>query len=348
MRSGDAVMMRALRGGVLFLLLGGALASGCGHAPQARPAPDGDGDGVSDADDACPLIHGPVTTRGCPIKDTDGDGLDDSVDKCPRHAGPAFREGCPARDFDDDGVEDSKDACPRESGLLERKGCPIVDPDRDGVEGAADACPEESGPVERQGCPEKDEDGDGVPDEDDACPRDEGVPHLRGCPERDRDGDGQADHRDNCPTTYGPGANQGCPAQDKQRVVLLRDKLELQERITFESQTAKLQASSHALLDNVARVLLAHPELTRVIVEGHTDAWDDETTGRAVTQARAESVVAYLEGQGVPKERLEAQGMGADKPLESSGTSLGRTANRRVEFTFPPPPPRKSSRPAPR
>ncbi|QSQ21594.1 OmpA family protein [Pyxidicoccus parkwayensis] len=324
-----------LRPALLTLVLG-ALALGCAHAPEeARPTGDDDGDGILNADDACPNTRGASATRGCPPKDTDGDGVDDSVDKCVRLAGPASREGCPVRDVDGDGVEDARDTCPRVPGVLERQGCPIEDLDRDGLEGEADKCPEEAGPASRDGCPEKDADSDGVPDADDACPEQEGLPALRGCPERDSDGDSVPDQRDNCPREPGAVDNQGCSPKQKQLVAIRQDKLELRERILFDSNTAKLLPSSLPVLDNVARVLLSHPEHTPVTVEGHTDNRGDAEASRALSLSRAEAVRDYLVQQGLPPERLDARGYGPDRPVASNDTSMGREANRRVELMLP-------------
>ncbi|NMO14016.1 OmpA family protein [Pyxidicoccus fallax] len=330
-------MMRAFLRLALLATVLGALAPACSHTPENPPTLDDDGDGVRNADDACPRAKGSAATKGCPPRDTDGDGVDDSTDKCPRHAGSASREGCPARDLDEDGVEDSRDACPRVFGAVERQGCPVEDLDRDGLEGPADKCPEDAGPASRDGCPEKDADQDGVPDADDDCPLDEGFPSLRGCPERDTDGDSVADHRDNCPRQSGAQDNQGCPLEQKQFVIIRQDRLELRERIIFEPGTATLQARSLPVLDNVARVLLVHPEFKTLLIESHTDNRGDADANRALSQARAEVVREYLVTQGVPADRLDARGYGPDRPVASNETSQGREANRRVELLLPAP-----------
>ena len=54
---------------------------------------DTDGDGIPDAEDACPTQPGLAEFDGCP--DTDGDQVPDNVDKCPNEPGPADNGGCP-------------------------------------------------------------------------------------------------------------------------------------------------------------------------------------------------------------------------------------------------------------
>jgi len=145
--------------------------------PQAPPPPppepsDRDGDGILDADDACPDDPGPPNEdprkHGCPLPaDRDGDGIPDSEDACPDDPGPAN--------------EDPK-----------KHGCPLPpDRDGDGIPDAEDACPDEAGPPnedpKKHGCPPpKDRDGDGITDDVDACPDDPGEPNSdpkkHGCP----------------------------------------------------------------------------------------------------------------------------------------------------------------------
>ena len=101
-------------------------------APTADP--DGDGDGVPDATDACPAQAGPPSNNGCPPTvtppDGDGDGVPDASDACPTQAGPASNDGCPPTvtppDGDGDGVPDATDACPTQAGPASNSGCPVT------------------------------------------------------------------------------------------------------------------------------------------------------------------------------------------------------------------------------
>lgn len=292
-------------------------AFGAGGVPAAL---DGDEDGVPDALDRCPAAAGPVEGQGCP--DTDGDGVRDDSDKCPTVRGDA--DGCPDRDRD--GVTDDQDQCPDAAGKADAQGCP--DSDGDGVVDAKDQCPTVKGTLE--GCP--DADGDGIADAKDACPAAKGDAALQGCP--DRDGDGVADARDNCPDVAGAKDNAGCPAEQKQKVAITEGKLEILEKVYFNTGRATVQSRSLPLLDQVAQVLKAHPEIASVTVEGHTDNTGSEQTNTALSQKRADEVKRLLVKRGVEAERLTARGFGPSRPVQSNDTAEGRDANRRVEFTL--------------
>ncbi|TMM53312.1 hypothetical protein FEE95_19810 [Maribacter algarum] len=98
------------------------ISSSCGSDDPDPPAPvvDTDGDGVADADDACPSEAGLAALGGCP--DADSDGVADKDDSCPNEAGLSDLAGCP--DADGDGIADKDDACPNEAGVAALDGCP--------------------------------------------------------------------------------------------------------------------------------------------------------------------------------------------------------------------------------
>ncbi len=98
-----------------------------------------------------------------------------------------------------------------------------------------------------------------------------------------------------------------------------------------------IQRRSFALLDNVAAVLNAHPEITQIRVEGHTDSRGRREHNMDLSQRRAQAVVTYLVDRGdVAAERLTAQGFGPDRPqVENATTPEQHAENRRVEFNIP-------------
>jgi outer membrane protein OmpA-like peptidoglycan-associated protein len=106
------------------------------------------------------------------------------------------------------------------------------------------------------------------------------------------------------------------------------------ETITFRTGSLTLSAQDDALLDRVARVL-AGGEAT-VLIEGHSDASGPLAFNQILSAERARTVVTYLAGHGVPREKLRAAGFGSGEPVASNDTREGRAANRRVEIVVLP------------
>jgi OOP family OmpA-OmpF porin len=100
---------------------------------------------------------------------------------------------------------------------------------------------------------------------------------------------------------------------------------------TFELGSATISAEATAILDRIVAILVANPS-TVATVAGHTDADGDAVANLALSQARAEAVVAYLVAGGIEADRLRAVGFGEDRPLADNATPEGRALNRRIEF----------------
>ena len=87
-------------------------------------------------------------------------------------------------------------------------------------------------------------------------------------------------------------------------------------------------------MDEIADVMVSHPELLRIRVEGHTDSDGNDRYNLKLSQLRAESVVAYLTGRGVEIQRLDPVGFGETRPLVDNTTAENKQLNRRVEFVI--------------
>ncbi len=349
-----------LPGPLLATLVGGlGLSDGAG-TPQWRSllalrfgslAPslaDRDGDRLVGEADHCPTQpednDGFEDDDGCPDPDNDGDGIRDVDDRAPDEAedrdGFEDHDGAPDLDNDGDRVPDARDGCRDDAetvnGFDDEDGCPdtLPDSDGDGVRDVDDRCPGEredlDGFQDGDGCIDRDDDEDGVEDRLDRCPREAGAVDNAGCPDVDGDGDGVVDRLDNCPAVKGQLRYKGCA--ERQLVALAAGRIELSEAVYFKRARAEVEKRSHALLDNAAAVLRAHPEVARVDIEGHTDNSGDDEENKVLSQRRAEAVVAYLVGKGVAADRLRAIGYGEEQPIADNKRSRGRAANRRVVF----------------
>lgn len=106
------------------------------------------------------------------------------------------------------------------------------------------------------------------------------------------------------------------------------------EGIEFDVGSDRLRPTSDAPLAAAAAVLKAKTDLT-VEVEGHTDDTGAEAANLALSQRRAQAVMARLVALGVPAARLTAKGYGASRPIASNETAEGKQRNRRVELVRP-------------
>lgn len=108
-------------------------------------------------------------------------------------------------------------------------------------------------------------------------------------------------------------------------------KLVLGDAVLFQTGKSNLSAAADATLNRVAYNLKQFPD-TDVTVVGYTDNTGSEQLNQNLSEKRAESVVSYLESQGIAASRLKAVGMGENDPVASNSTSEGRAQNRRVEM----------------
>jgi outer membrane protein OmpA-like peptidoglycan-associated protein len=299
-----------------------------GIAWEPPPDKDSDGDGLMDSDDRCPSDPEDKDqfedSDGCPDEDNDKDGLLDVVDKCPNEPetknGFDDEDGCPdLGDKDGDGLRDDVDQCPDDpedkDAFEDENGCPDPDNDQDGILDTADKCPNEP------------EDKDGFEDED-------------GCPDPDNDKDGVLDPDDKCPlepeTINGLNDQDGCPDQGVSQVRVTAEKIEILEKIFFDSQKDTIKPVSFGVLNQVAATMKANMQIKKIRIEGHTDRWGSDEYNLDLSQKRCEAVKKYLVGQGVAAERLDTRGYGFTRPVDKRPSVRADNANRRVEFVIVP------------
>ncbi len=278
-----------------------------------------------------------------------------------RGAGANYRAGSPdlrafmgftfepaVGDQDRDGIKDDVDRCPTRpedaDDWADEDGCPDLDNDRDGIADTVDHCPNEPEDKDNfedeDGCPEVqtiDRDGDGITDDKDKCPDDpedkDNFEDKDGCPDPDNDRDKILDRDDTCPNRpenyNGYQDKDGCP----DRVV--RDgftKVEVLEKIYFETDRANILPRSYPVLDAVATFLTRSTSIRLLEVQGHADERGSAAHNDRLTADRAAAVRRYLMRKGVAAARLRTRGYGERRPLDRRHTAAAWSRNRRVEF----------------
>ena len=101
--------------------------------------------------------------------------------------------------------------------------------------------------------------------------------------------------------------------------------------ILFDTGKAELKPASQHDLGDFAKVLTEYKD-TDLVIEGHTDNRGKKALNQKLSVARAESVVSFLEGQGVARARMTAKGYADDMPVADNSTEEGRRQNRRVQI----------------
>jgi len=218
-----------------------------------------------------------------------------------------------ADDQDGDGIPDARDKCVdiREDtdGFQDDDGCPESDNDRDGIGDDAD------------GCPNIAEDKDGFQDED-------------GCLDEDNDRDGVLDRDDQCPlepeTLNGERDDDGCP--DEGLIEMRDDRVVLEERVLFDTRSARIKRSAEPVLRAIVKLHSQHPEWTKVRVEGHADVRGETEFNQELSERRAANVREALIEVGMKPELVVAEGFGASRPLTTEVSEEAHSKNRRVEF----------------
>ncbi len=105
------------------------------------------------------------------------------------------------------------------------------------------------------------------------------------------------------------------------------------KRLDFATVGAELGSGSLTILDGIAELMSDCPDL-RIQVTGHTDARGGDDVNRQVSLQRATTVVDYLVGLGLARERFSAVGAGASDPLVPQEDVSAVRFNRRVELSL--------------
>jgi outer membrane protein OmpA-like peptidoglycan-associated protein len=93
-------------------------------------------------------------------------------------------------------------------------------------------------------------------------------------------------------------------------------KITLDSKVLFDFDKAVLKPEGKAAIDGAVVAKLAQiQKLEVVLVTGHTDPLGTEAYNQKLSERRAEAVRDYLVSKGVPKDKIEAIGVGEKQPI---------------------------------
>ena len=105
--------------------------------------------------------------------------------------------------------------------------------------------------------------------------------------------------------------------------------------VLFATGQSALLPIARQKIDEVAKAV-KDQGFKSLLVEGHTDSQGSATKNNELSQARAESVRQQLISNGIPADKIRAQGLGSSRPVADNNTAEGRANNRRVEIVVEP------------
>jgi len=113
---------------------------------------------------------------------------------------------------------------------------------------------------------------------------------------------------------------------------LLSTGLLVMDAVYFETGKAEISINSKPYLNMLGKMLVKYPKL-QIEVAGHTDNVGSDAYNMSLSQARASSVMAYMQSQQSELSgRLTARGYGESMPKSDNTTAEGRKMNRRTEL----------------
>jgi outer membrane protein OmpA-like peptidoglycan-associated protein len=101
------------------------------------------------------------------------------------------------------------------------------------------------------------------------------------------------------------------------------------DRILFDTSAASLRPESNEQIDNIAKILVAYPNVA-LKIGGYTDNTGALELNQKLSAERAQAVMNALIARGIDATRLASEGYGPENPIADNATAEGREKNRRV------------------
>jgi OOP family OmpA-OmpF porin len=110
------------------------------------------------------------------------------------------------------------------------------------------------------------------------------------------------------------------------------EEIELPGPVVYETGSDVIRPESEPVLQIVQDYMEQEKDVTKLRIEGHTDADGDDRSNMDLSKRRAMSVSRWLTGRGIECKRLVPVGFGETKPIASNDTPDGKAQNRRTAF----------------
>lgn len=133
------------------------------------------------------------------------------------------------------------------------------------------------------------------------------------------------------PVTPQPTTTQTVAQPQTGDAVIQGDRIIIARPIYYDTDKDTIRPESFSIIDAVANVVNAHPEIKMLYVEGHTDSQGNFDYNRGLSEKRANAVVMALSARGV-KTPMQIAGYGATAPMCATPDEVCLQLNRRVEF----------------
>lgn len=101
--------------------------------------------------------------------------------------------------------------------------------------------------------------------------------------------------------------------------------------VNFDTNKSLIKDGDKPSINEVVALLKNDLNL-KLSVEGHTDNVGNAAVNKTLSQARSDSLVAYIVAAGITAKRLVAKGFGSESPISDNRTDEGKAKNRRVEL----------------
>lgn len=128
------------------------------------------------------------------------------------------------------------------------------------------------------------------------------------------------------------------PAPPKPKILEELDRSKLKEgqtiridQLYFAADSTAISPESFPVMNEIYDFLSANSEVV-VEIGGHTNSTPSHEYCDKLSAARAKAVVDYLQGRGIPANRLQYKGYGKRNPVDTNKTAIGRKKNQRVEI----------------